>query len=182
MHTPWAESDSYNNFGAQYRSGFDSQSIPFNLASFFCPQHRTLCFNVAVTRHAATLDTEPLAKSTQVGVTPTCLQLISSTHVHFVVRRFWAAALRDRSDLTCPIRAIALSASTLCAASRSFYEAKMKLRPLQAQRTLAIRRGLQRPLHLSSSIQVRSGAHVHCLLPFLRQTLLDERRGITESE
>ena len=53
-----------------------------------------------------------------------------------------------------PIRANALSASTLCAASRSFYEAKMKLRPLQAQRTLAIRRGLQRPLHQTSSIQI----------------------------
>ncbi len=39
-------------------------------------------FNVPVTSYAATLDTGPLAKSYQVGFTPTCLQLISSTHVH----------------------------------------------------------------------------------------------------
>ena len=38
------------------------------------------------TRHAATLDTGLVAS--QVGVAPTCLQLISSTHVQSLVRRF----------------------------------------------------------------------------------------------
>ena len=38
------------------------------------------------TRHAATLDTGLVAS--QVGVAPTCLQLISSTHVQRMVIRF----------------------------------------------------------------------------------------------
>ncbi len=40
MDTPWAGSDRNKNFGAQYRSGFDSQSIPFNLATFLCTLQR----------------------------------------------------------------------------------------------------------------------------------------------
>ncbi len=82
MHTPWAESDSYKNFGAQYHSGrlaspYLSSSLPF------CVR-----FNVPVTSYAATLDTGPLAKSYPGGFTPTCLQLISSTHVQRIVLRF----------------------------------------------------------------------------------------------
>jgi hypothetical protein len=47
-----------------------SSSLPF-----------CVLFNVAVTRHAATLNTEPLAKSYSGG----CPQTISRTHVHWFV-------------------------------------------------------------------------------------------------
>ena len=57
MHTLWAGSDSYNLSELNTVQGstvnrYLSSSLPF------CVR-----FNVAVTRHAATLDTEPLAKS-----------------------------------------------------------------------------------------------------------------------
>ena len=40
MNTPWAESNRNKDFGAQYHSGFDSQSIPFVLATFLCTLQR----------------------------------------------------------------------------------------------------------------------------------------------
>ena len=36
MHTPWAESNRNKDFGAPYRSGRDSYSLPFVLATFLC--------------------------------------------------------------------------------------------------------------------------------------------------
>ena len=57
MHTPWAGSNSYNLSELNtIQGGVASPCLSSSLP--FCVR-----FNVAVTRHAATLDTEPLAKS-----------------------------------------------------------------------------------------------------------------------
>jgi len=78
MHTPWAGSDSYNlselnTVQGSTVSRYLSSSLPF------CVR-----FNVAVTRHAATLDTEPLAKSYSGGRRTH----LSSNHFQYARARF----------------------------------------------------------------------------------------------
>ena len=87
MHTPWAGSDSYNDFGAQYRSGFDSQSIPFDLAAFSARSiiHCASTWPLPHTQQHSILSL--WLRDTQVGIALNCFQAISSTHVHPMVRR-----------------------------------------------------------------------------------------------
>jgi hypothetical protein len=86
IHTPWAGSNSYKDFGAQYRSGFDSQSIPFVLVTFLPEKlHWASAWLLQDTLQHSILG--PWLTATQAGVPPACLQTISSSHVqHFVIR------------------------------------------------------------------------------------------------
>jgi hypothetical protein len=62
MHTPWAVSDR-NNFSELNTVQGSTVSRYLSTSLPFCPKESLSCFNVPVTRHAATLDTEPRAKS-----------------------------------------------------------------------------------------------------------------------
>lgn len=90
MHTPWAESDRYNDFGAQYHSQPDghARSVHPRVLSVYAstldfrgvPGYPTLCRPYT---SAATLDTEPLARSYSGGVHTR----LSSNHFQFARAR-----------------------------------------------------------------------------------------------
>ena len=109
MNTPWAGSDSYKDFGAQYHSQPDghARSVHPRVLSVYAS---TLDFGGVTGYHslcrpytnAATLDTEPLARSTPAGFTPACHQTISSSLVNaLVMPQFCVASwLSDYSDMS----------------------------------------------------------------------------------
>lgn len=67
MHRPWADSNSYQAFGAQSRSGRDSQSLPFILATFL-DYTSTGDFGTTPYTPVASLDNEPVANSYSCGI------------------------------------------------------------------------------------------------------------------
>ncbi len=96
--TPWAGSDRNKapKEITQWSSipfRVDSQSIPFILVTFL-PVNETLCFNVSVTRHAATLDTEPRAKSYSGG----SRTHLFSNHFQYARRVVWSLSSLGRGS------------------------------------------------------------------------------------
>ena len=78
MNTPWAGSDSYQDFGAQYHSQPDghARSVHPRVLSVYAS---TSDFGSSPYTLAATLDTEPLARSYSGGIYPR----LSSNHFQF---------------------------------------------------------------------------------------------------
>jgi hypothetical protein len=85
IHRPWAVSNRNHVSGAQSRSGFSSQPIPFTLTTFLLTLQRW----VSATGLIPTLQNSILGawrKVTQAGFPPASLQAIASPHVQFKVR------------------------------------------------------------------------------------------------
>jgi hypothetical protein len=84
MNTLWAGSDRNMNFGDHFHSGLDSKAFVASAPHPFPPRFPSardalLGFNVHVTKHAATRDTGPSAKSYSCG----SLTLLSSNHFQY---------------------------------------------------------------------------------------------------
>ncbi len=86
LHTPWAGSEGYNSVGAQYRSNvcrYRLNSLPIS--------DRKIIHCDSTWLLPDTLQNSILSlwlRAAQVGIALTCLQLISSTHVHGLFCRY----------------------------------------------------------------------------------------------
>ena len=101
LQLSWS-SNRNNDFGAQYHSGFDSQSIPFVLAIlsvYASTCHFRDVANITASRSLINTLQHSIRSLwltvTPAGVSPACLQNISSTHVHGFVRRRFCVSITD---------------------------------------------------------------------------------------